>query len=106
MIKFERIFVLCALRNATNENYTSLLDQKYHTMYMFKSMGDCVQSLLTSNSYSSTAPNIKCSLFHQGNSLADTTMKIYKFPHQSIPGSIPVVTMIRPTTIIEHPFYT
>ena len=71
---------------------------------ILKSMNHHRQNLFISTPYISSSSDNKSLLFHQVESLAETTIQRYKVPPQHIVGSIPMVTIIQPTTKVEHPF--
>ena len=54
--------------------------------------------------YLSYGSDTKSLLLHQGDLTAETTIQWYKEPPQCVQGYIPEVTIIQPTTKVEHPF--
>ena len=60
--------------------------------------------LFISNPDKSSTSLKKKALFHQGYSISETAMQIYKGSPQPSQGYIPVVTRINPKTKANHPF--
>ena len=73
-------------------------------MDMFKFMNHCIQNIITSTPDASSTSDTKSVLFHQGYYLTETKTKRYKITHQTSQGSIPVVTIVHPTTKVDHTF--
>ena len=71
---------------------------------MLKSTNPRGNNIFTQTLDKSSTYDTKSVLFHQGYSLDETTIIIYKGPTQPIQESIPVITGIHPTTKVEHPF--